>query len=159
MPYPDLPTAEIRPPTPNMIFRPNRSWRKPLLAAPAIIPIALKACQRPCHGAGRIKVSPKGEPKVILPGQLFVLKTCREVFDSREHRESIDSSLNENIVSEEKRAAVGKPSEDNHTNILSQEFPNCCVALLRNLNSQDSLLVVDSNGVGLARSSFNVRHS
>lgn len=149
----------MRPPTPNMIFRPNRSWRKPLLAEPAMIPIALKACQRPCHRAGRMKVSPKGDPKVILPVQLFVLETCREVFNSREHRECIDSSLNENIVSKEKRAAVGKPSEDDHTNILSQEFPNSCVALLRSLNSQDSLLVVNSNGVGLARSSFNVRHS
>lgn len=106
-----------------------------------------------------MKVSPKGDPKVILPVQLFVLETCREVFNSREHRECVDSSLNENIVSKEKRAAVGKPSEDDHTNILSQEFPNSCVALLRSLNSQDSLLVVNSNGVGLARSSFNVRHS
>lgn len=106
-----------------------------MLAAPAMIPIALKACQRPCHKAGRMKVSPKGEPKVILPGQPFASDTGLEVFDLREHREGIDGSLDEDIISEEECTTVREPSENDDTNILSQELPNSCVALLRNLNS------------------------
>jgi hypothetical protein len=58
-----------------------------------------------------------------------------EVFDLREHGKRIDSSLNENIISKKERTTVGEPSEDDHTNVLSQEFPNSCVALLSNFNS------------------------
>jgi hypothetical protein len=54
-----------------------------------MIPIALNACHKLCHNAGRIKPSPNGEPKYMLEARNYQSQLLNS--SHREGRRAKDS--------------------------------------------------------------------